>query len=242
MKSKIIFAIFALLAIVPSCKKGSTFSGAKVYVQTDFRAGVISTYTYNSDGTVTTVQNNSGNIRKITFQYSSGSVTTSSTNAANNTVDATTYTLNSSGYAQSSQGQFVSQNSSATYAYDGSGHLIEQKNYGVGNALVSDAVYSFPSTVATVLDFANAGGVHTYHYYTYVTNIVYSMGVQNKGENYLGVSSNNPISVDYTVNQAGDTTDILTYRYHYDGSSRVDTFASHNKNGQLIDSMAFSYY
>ena len=238
MRSKIFFCLIVMLAVIPACKKGSTFSGAKVYVLTDFKAGIIYTYTYNSDGTTNTIQKNIGG--KTTFQYSSGNVLMSSINANNTTYDATSYTLNSAGYAQSSQGQFQSQNLSSTYTYDGSGHLIEQKNYRSGT-LLNDAVYTFPSTVATERDITT-NGVQAIDYYAYVTNITNSMGVQNKGENFLGVSSNNPISLDYVVNQAGDTIDIITYRYKYDGSPRVDTFSSYNKAGQRQDTMAFSYY
>lgn len=234
------FMLFAVLLFAAGCKKSNSFTGAKIYTLSDFRAGITYTYTYNSDGTVSTVQKSTGG--KITYGYNSGTVLQSTVSSGGVTTDATSYSLNSSGYASSSQGQYLSQNSSAQYSYDDNGQLTEQKNFTSGTVLNSDLVYNNSNKDIVSLTTTNNGGTKSYDYYTYNATVTNTLGVQNKGLNFLGVSNANIVLSDIKINQGGDTTDVISFRYHYDGSTRPDTIVSHNKSGFLVDSFAVTYY
>jgi hypothetical protein len=239
MKLKLAAVSLIVLFTVFGCKKSNgPFTGVKIYTRTDFKAGIIYTYTYNTDGSVSTIQKNIGG--KTTYQYNGSNVLASVLNASGVTTDATSYIINSSGYADSSQGEYLSQNISATYTYDGNGQVLQQRNY-TSHTLTSTLDYSnnnAKNLASVTTTYPN--GTHVYDYFNYSTS-GNTIGIQNMGMFYMGVNYANLPVVDVQLNNALDTTDIIVYHYHFDGSN-VDTMATYHRNGALKDSMAFTYY
>ncbi|HWB61936.1 MAG TPA: hypothetical protein VG603_00390 [Chitinophagales bacterium] len=240
LNKKIAFALMVVLGLVAACKKSTTFDGAKIEVETNFRLGRVSTYTYNSDGTLNTISDNIGN--RTLVDYSTGTALLTNYSSTGAVVSAISYQLNSANYADTAQGQYQLQNYRYTYTYDGNGQLTQQNTY-TGGALSSVATYSISNKNVTQLNTSNAAGTsHSYDYYAYDASNTNSTGLQNHGYYFLGASSANVVLADVKINSNGDTTDIIKYKYHYDGSSRIDTMASYNRNGQLVDSMAYTYF
>jgi len=243
MKLKIAVALVAFFAVISACKKSSLFSGAKINTLTNYSpvgGGYRETFTYNANGTVATMVRNDGT--KQAVYYSGDTVTVATLNGVGQTTSAVEYVVNGSGYATTSQGEFVNQHNSGSYSYDGNG-MWTQVNSFVNHILSNTDNYTNNSAKNAVeVQHVSATNGTTYDYYTFLTSNANTIGVQNMGQYYLGVSSANLISTDVQINQSGDTSDIISYRYRYDGSSNVDTMVSYHRNGTLADSITYTYY
>jgi hypothetical protein len=240
MIKRLPFYILVLLcALASSCKKtAESFSGAKVLTATNMVAGYIDTYTYNSDGSVALIQRNSG--EKVAFIYAGDSVSRRSINAASVVESITNYFLRGDTYADTSYGLVQAQNNSSTYAFNSDGQLVQQKNFAFGNpVLIAD--YSLTNKNVSSIAYTNpASNTHSYAYYSFGT-ATNSIGNQNFGQGFLGVGNLNVVNTCVQIAQNGDTTGIITYKYRYNGGSDIDTMVSYNRNGLLLDSMAYSY-
>ncbi len=230
-----------LVTFNSACNKNGVFTGPKIYLLTDLKAGTVYTYTYNTDGTVSTVTENTG---KTTYTYNTSTsphtVLVDNYNFSGIISSAYTYFLNSNNVADSDQGQYTSANQSDTFLYDNNNQLTVWKHYILNNLATT---YTYTNTNKNVTQLVTvSGAVTTYDDYSYLPSNSNTIGVQDKGQYYLGISSNNLVAQDVKLNSQYDTTDIITYRYYYDSNSRVDTMASYHRNGVLIDSMAFTYY
>ena len=243
MKTKFAVVLVTLFVVISACKKTSVFSGSKVKTMANFSpgsGGYIQTYTYNANGTVSTMVRNDG-IKMIVY-YQGDTVTVATVNGLGQTTSATEYILNTSGWADTSQGQLVAQHNSNSYQYDANGHLTQLKTF-VNHILTAQDNYTINSAKNnTYTQHINSSGVSTYDYYVFASSNANTIGVQNTGQYYLGVSSTNLIQTDVQLNQNLDTTDIVSYRYRYDGSSNVDTMVSYHRNGNLKDSVIYTYY
>jgi len=243
MKVKIAVALVTFFVIISACKKSALFSGSKIATLTNYSpvgGGYKETFTYNSDGRVATMVRNDG-IKQAVY-YSGDTVTVATLNGLGQTTDAVEYVLNGSGYAVSSQGEFVSQHNSGTYSYDGNGMWTQVNSY-VNHTLTNTDNYTNNSAKNAVeIQHVSPTNGTSYDYYNFYTSNGNTIGVQNMGEYYLGVSSANLISTDVKIATNGDTSDIISYRYRYDGSSNVDTMVSYNRAGHLVDSITYTYY
>jgi hypothetical protein len=245
MKVKILAVILTCLIIVSACKKNAVFSGSKVYTLNDYSpgAGYKATFTYNADGTIATQVRNNG--VKIIYYYSANgdTVTAAQVNAIGQTTTATEYFLNSSKYADTAQGQLINQHNSNAYTYDVNGMWTQVKTY-VDHALKNTDNYTNNSAKDAVeIQHVSPTTGTTYDYFTFFTSNANTIGVQNMGQYYLGVSSANLIQTDVQVGTvATDTTDIITWRYRYDGSGNVDTAVAYHRTGTLADSVIYTYY
>jgi len=248
MKIKLAVLLVAFVLVISACKKNGVFSGSKIYTLNDYSpgAGYSETFTYNSsNGSIATLVRNDG--QKFIYYYSGDTVTAAQVNGLGQTTSSVEYYTNSSGYADSSQGQLIAQHNSNAYTYDVNGMYTQVKTY-VNHVLNSTDNYTNNSAKNLVeVQHINASNVSTYDYYTYFTSNNNTIGVQNMGQYYLGVSSTNLIETDVQINSALDTTDIITYRYRYDGSGNVDTMVAYhtyhnNLYGTLADSVTYTYY
>lgn len=240
MKLKIAVVLVAFFVAVSACKKNTPFSGAKINTLNDFVAGYSETFTYNANGTVSTIVRSDGTRQAV--YYSGDTVTVATLNGLGQTTSAIDYILNSSAYADTSQGQFVDQHNSAAYTYDGNGMLTVVKTY-VNHVLKNTDNYTNNSAKnAVVIQHITPGSGVTYDYFTFLNSNGNTIGVQNMGEYYLGVSSADLIAEDVQINQTLDTTDIITYRYRFNGSSDVDTLVAYHRDGLLADSITYTYY
>lgn len=237
---KITFQIFLLcfcLSLACCKKEEASFSGAKVITNTNMRAGYIDTYTYNSDGSVSEITRNIGG--KTVFSYSGDTVLMQYISAASVVSSATRY-IRQGTYADTSFGFYQAANNSAKYAYNSDGQLTQQKNYAFGS-LSSTSDFTLASKNPVSITTTNAGtGTHVYTYYSYGTNSN-TIGNQNFGMGFLGVGSLYLPTAQVRLAENGDTTAIISYTYHYNGDSNVDTLVTHDRNGFVIDSMAYSY-
>ena len=242
MKIKIAVVLVTFFVIISACKKSSLFSGAKINTLNNYSpgAGFSETFTYNSNGTVATQQKNNG--VKIVYYYSGNTVTMATVNGLGQTTSATEYILNSSGYADSSQGQFIAQHNSGAFSYDANGNWTQVKAYVDHNLNSTDNYTNNSAKNVVEIQHINASGGTTYDYLTYFTSNNNSIGVQNMGQYYLGVSSANLVHTDIQIGVNLDTTDVITYRYRYDGSGNVDTMVAYHRNGTLADSITYTYY
>jgi hypothetical protein len=243
MKIKIMLAFVALLISIPACKKGNTFSGAKVYQVNNFSpvgGGYTETFTYNANGTVATMVKNNGT--KYAVYYEGDTVTVAQLNGLGQTTSAIAYITNSSGYSTSWQGQFVDQHNSGGFSYDVNGMLTQATTY-VNKVLTNTDNYTNNSAKNAVeIQHVSPSTTTVYDYYTFLSSNLNTIGVQDFGQYYLGVSSSDLLSTDVQINQNGDTTDIITYGYRYNGSSYVDTMVAYHRNGELADSLTYTYY
>jgi hypothetical protein len=240
---KIAVVLVALFVIISACKKTNSFSGAKVYQLNNFSpvgGGYSETFTYNASGDVATMVKNNG--IKQSVYYQGDTVTVATLNGLGQTTSAIEYILNGSGYAITWQGEFVDRNNSGGFAYDGNGMLTQATTYANHTLANTDNYTNNSAKNAVEIQHVNVANGTTYDYFTFLTSNNNTIGVQDFGQYYLGVSSSNLISTDVQINQAGDTTDIISYRYRYNGSAYVDTMVSYHRNGLLADSITYTYY
>jgi hypothetical protein len=228
-----------LLLLLAACGKGGLFTGAKIYQVTNIRTGVITTYTYDgTNGGVSSIV--VGNNGKTEIAYNGNNVLVSQINPLGYTISGTSYTLNSSGYADTAEGQLQFQNLRASYQYDVNGMILQQRLYAAGACTEIDFYTNANKNLAQVLhQYQN--GTYDYDYYSYLLANGNTIGVQNYGQFYMGVSAANLVLNDVKIDQSGDTTEIISYRYRYNGTD-VDTVVSYNRAGQLVDSIAYTYY
>ena len=243
MKIKFAIVLVTCFVVISACKKTGVFSGSKINTITNYSpstGGYSETFTYNENGTVATMVRTDG--IKMAVYYQGDTVTVATVNGLGQTTSATEYILNSSGWADTSQGQFVAQHNSNSYTYDVNGQLTLLKTF-VNHVLTSQDIYQYNSGKNNnYTQHINSSGVSTYDYYVLAASNANTIGVQNMGEYYLGVSSADLIQTDVQLNQNLDTTDIISYRYRYDGSANVDTMVSYHKSGALKDSITYTYY
>lgn len=241
MKFKISVALVALFVVISACKKTTVFNGAKINTLNDFVHGYSASFTYNENGTINTIVKTNGIKQQV--YYSGDTVTVATLNGVGQTTSADIYVLNGSGYAASWQGEFVDQHNSGAYSYDGNGNVTQSLIYS-NHVLASTDNYTNNSAKNAVeIQHINAStGVTTYDYLEYLNSNGNTVGVQNMGQYYLGVSSANLKATDVQIGQQGDTVDVISYRYRYNGSSDVDTLVSYHKNGTLADSITYIYF
>lgn len=235
-----VFFIALLFVLTLSCckKTDTPFSGAKVITSTNLKAGYTDTYSYGTDGNVTVINRSNG--EKRVFTYTGDTILMQYITSASVIASATKYLLHGAKYADTSFGLYQAQNNSNKYSYDGNGQLTQQKNYGFG-VLTSVADYTLGNkNLVAVTNTNTSANTHTYQYYSYATN-TNTIGNQNFGMGFLGVGSLYLPLKQVQTAQNGDTTNIITYRYHYDAGSNVDTMASYDRTGHLIDSLAYTY-
>jgi YD repeat-containing protein len=228
----------ALLSITGCKKEDPSFSGAKVLTTTHLLGGLVDVYTYNSSGNVSLITHSSGD--KTVFTYTGDTVLMQY--IIGNTVvsSATEYLLRGQKYADTSLGFYQAQNNAAKYTYNSDGQLTEQKNYAFGSL---SSTYDFTITNKDVVSSTNtnaSNGTHTTSYYAYSTN-TNTIGNQNFGMGFLGVGTVYLPTTQVQIGANGDTTGILTYKYHYNADTYVDTLVIHDRNGHVIDSLAYSY-
>lgn len=239
MKVFLSSALITSLLMLSSCSKPDTaFSGAKVITNTNFVGGYIDTYIYNSDGNVGVIQRNLGS--KVLFTYDGDSILMQQINTSSIITSATVYLLSGQKQADSSYGQLQSLNNSAKYSYDSNHQLMQQKTYAFGN-LTAVADYSLGNKNIASVAYSNPSNstvTHTYYSYGSTTNTI---GNQNFGKGFLGIGCLNVVASAVQLNGNGDTTSVLTYRYHLDDNSNIDTMASYDRYGHLVDSMAYTY-
>jgi hypothetical protein len=250
MKTRIAIVLVACFLIISACKKNALFSGSKIYTLNNYSpgAGYSETFTYNGDGTIATLVRNDG--IKIIYYYSANgdTVTAAQVNGLGQTTTATEYVLNSSKYADTAQGEFIAQHNSNTYSYDVNGMWTQVKTYINHGLNTTDNYTNNSAKDAVVIQHVNSANISTYDYYTFYTSNANTIGVQNMGQYYLGVSSANLISTDVKIASNLDTTDIITYQYRYDGSGNVDTMVAYHtwrgnsQFGALVDSITYTYY
>ena len=246
MKTKIAVALVACFVIISACKKSGVFSGAKIATLNNYSpgAGYSASFTYNTTNgaVVTQIRNNV----KYEYYYAGDTVTEAQVNALGQTTNATVYVLNGSGYADTAQGEFINQHNSYAYTYDANGMLTQVKTYS-NHVLTNTDNYTNNSAKNLVeIQHISASNVITYDYYNYFTSNNNSVGVQNMGQYYLGISSVNLVETDVKINANADTTDIISWHYFYDGSGNVDTAVAyhtfHTTTGALVDSITYTYY
>ena len=241
MRIKVFLALIILALTISQCKKNDlTFSGSKVNVLTNFRGGYIDTYTYGSDGNVTLIQRNIGD--KVVYLYSGDTVIMQNFSGGTVLNSETNYVLHGQTCADTSFGKLQAQYSSAKYAYNSDNQLTEQKIYSSGT-LTSLSEYTLVNKNTTELVTTTyPSNAVSYYYYSYNVSNTNTIGSQNFGKGFLGFGNVNPINTVVQLAQNLDTVGIITYRYHYDGNSNIDTMASYDRNGHLVDSMAYTYY
>jgi hypothetical protein len=244
MKVKIVVVFITCLIIISACKKNNAFSGAKIYTLNDYSPGAhySETFTYNANGTINTTVDNNG-VKTIYYYSANGdTVTAAQVNAIGQTTTATEYILNSSQYADTAQGELIAQNNANAYTYDANGMWTQVKTY-LNHQLTRTDNYTNNSAKNCVeIQHISNTNVSTYDYYTFLSSNANTIGVQNMGQYYFGVSSADLIQTDVVIAANLDTTDIITYHYDYNGSGYVDTAVAYHRNGTLADSVTYTYY
>ncbi len=240
MKRKKIFIVLAVVAIIAGCGKGVPFDGAKIATVTNVKANYTTTYTYNADGAIASMKQNTGS--KVTFQYNDSNVLQNNYTLGQNVSSAISYTKNAAGLVDTAQGEYLYGNYSYAFIFDGNSQITQQKNYVLG-ALQSTVTYTNVNKNVYKIDSNLVGSnTHFYDYYTYIPSNSNSIGVQNQGRFFLGASSANLVLSDVKIDNNLDTVDVISYRYRYDVNGFVDTLSSYHRTGQLIDSLIFTYY
>ena len=240
MRTLFFALILSTVLSIAGCKKSDpAFSGAKVITTTNFKAGYTDTYSYDGNGNVAVITRSTN--EKRVFTYTGDTVLMQSINGAGIIASAIRYLLHGQKYADTSYGLYQAQNNSSKYAYNSDGQLTQQKNYAFGSLTgVVDLALAGKNLTSTTTTNTVAN-THTYSYYSYATN-TNTIGNQNFGMGFLGVGSLYLPLTQVQTGQNGDTTGIITYRYHYNpNTSNVDTLATYDRLGHLVDSMAYTY-
>lgn len=242
MRSKYLVVLSTLALLIAACNKntGLVYTGDKVATKNDCINGITYTYTYNSDGLVASIAESTGD--KTLYSYIGDTVLIQIYNSANILTSGYTYWLNSKDLADTAKGMLLDQNHSYSYSYNSDYRLLQMKSYAYGNLKTIDN-YNIVSKNISYVEHINIDNntriIDRYDYYPSNGN---TLGNQSMGQSFLGVQTANLIRTNSKVDNNGDTTDVITYRYHFDGSSRADTVATYNRAGQRIDSVIYTYY
>jgi YD repeat-containing protein len=205
-RTLVVLLTVAGVCFTTSCSKKAAVNG-KVKSETSTTTGgtaVTTTYTYDSQGRVISIQDNSGT---ETYSYSQSNVTKTSVSG-----QVTIYTLNNQGYAGSN-------NVGATYTYDNNGYLNGISVTGVGSESIT--ISNGDAVSATVI----TTGTITY-LYTFLSNVDY----RDFGQSFLGKSNTHVIN-SYTVTSGSNST-TYTFSYNFDSEGRVLT-QTKTGNGQI---------
>ncbi len=245
MKNKIAVFAAALIIVLAACNKTQPFAGPKLYKKIDMRSGGVSTYVYNTDGTIASISSNTGS--DTTFQYTGDTVYEVDRAPNGSIIAGYFYFKNSSGFADSVQGLFSQQNYTYAYSYDAYDIITTAKVYLSHNLQQTFNYTTSGKNIYELNTVNNAGASQSYDYYQFFTSNTNSVGVQDQGKYFLGASPASPTEKDIYINNNLDTVYTLNYRYAYDGSGRIDTMVSYKTlHGTLtvtqLDSVAFSYY
>lgn len=239
MKTLSAVIFLALLLSLACCKKTDpSFSGAKVLKYTHLVGGLVDYYAYDGNQNVTVITHSSGD--KTLFTYTTDTVFKEYIIGGTVVASATTYLLHGQKYADTSIGLYQSQHNSSWYTYNSDGQLTQQKDYTSGALTTITDVGITDKNVTSITITNVAANTHTYSYFEHNT-VASTIGNQNFGQGFLGVGTLYLPTRQVTLNDNGDTAAIVTYNYHYDANSNVDTMSTHDRYGHLIDSLAYGY-
>lgn len=211
-KSLVVILALGGVMVSTSCKKNSVNGRVKSTTSTTTGQNpVTTTYSYDGQGRVLTIQDNSG-----TESYSYGPSTVTVTNVQGQT---TIYTLNNQGYAGSD-------NQGLTYSYDNSGYLTAVAAQGGGSQ--TSTYQNGDEQTRTIV----SNGTTTI-LFTYLTNTDY----RDYGKHFLG-KRNSHVLNSVTVTSGNNTT-TYTFTYNFDDQGRVVTATQTGNNS--ITTTTYTY-
>lgn len=232
-----LFVLAILALFLSSCKKpDDSFSGAKVLTASNLVANYTETYTYNGDGNLITIQRVPGN--RTEYTYTGDTVLVQEFSAGSVLITGMRYIL-SGAYTDTSYGLVQAQNNSYRYAYDGNGQLTQLKSYGFG-ALANTADYALSNKNVTSITYTYPNNTRNYVYFAYVNTVTNTIGNQNFGKGFLGIGTLHSPVTRVSINNNGDTTDVIQYKYGV-SSANIVSMVSYNRAGILVDSMTYTY-
>jgi YD repeat-containing protein len=244
MKKFYLLAVIVLL--ISSCKKekdnatpNSDTAVVKSISQTP--GGLNTTFSYDSEGRLSTIRSSNGSGTNIT--YNGDTVIESMMNDSGYVYSIKTVFLNSSGIATSSllRDTFGGILTYSQYLYDSANFKREEMNYDVYNNLVARKTWDI--------------GANNVYYYTSTDSLVYqnnaqigysysyekenTVGNDNMGLKYYGKSSKN---IEKTMHKTGVTGNVrYTFQYTFDNSGRISTKAAYNHLNELVYTNSYSY-
>lgn len=237
--------ILLLLLTFGACKHpGPTvYTGSKIDTALNCINHQLTTYTYDDEGNIATIQISQGN--RTVFTFSGDSLVEDIFNGAGVLIAGYVYYINNQ-VADSGHGIGQYAHQTYSYSYDDNYMLTQILEYGSG---ILDSTITYSNGNKNIIDIeaqAASNNTHFFDYFTYYLSNGNTLGNQAIGENYLGTQTNNLIQTDVKIDNNGDTTDIIRYRYRYDTSGRPDTVSTYSdygsNHGELLDSFIYTYY
>lgn len=182
-----------------------------------FLSGTHEDYLYDSYGRLSTVYLPYG--KKYTYTYSGSYVFVENIDPTR-AVHYDTLIMKTYGLVDSA----LSEESIRNFSYDFSGNLTSQ-NY------------------VPLVGRKRKAGKNQYHYYLdYYSQQWDSVSADVFACSCGGKVGRNLLKTLVGINAGGDTIEYFTYKYSFDKEEKVKTRTKYYRNGQLYDSLGFSYY
>ncbi len=230
MKPNILFLLLTA-AIITSFQS----SPIRIKKTVNLKTGSITEYFYDSIGRIVKVQNSNG--AKTTYEYAGNRIIKFLSSPSTGETSVDTFFINSQNRVatiKSSNG-FISK-----CDYDSKGKFIKIENYDGGN-FIGKSVWKWDGeNLHTNIAYNSKGDVLSTINYFYTQN-ANTISQTYTGMEFMGQDSKHLVKESLSV--WNDTT-LLTYKYQFDTqrAMKLKLKASYNKKGELIDSIAYTYY
>jgi hypothetical protein len=230
-----------MLLLISACNKngGLLYTGSKIATKKNCLQNLTYTYNYNSDGSIANITMSNGG--KTVYTYIGDSILEQTYNGANIFTSGMVYHIVGNKVVDTAWGLLQAAATTTSYQYTSAYFLMTQNSYNYKSLKTIDQYNMVGNNLSWVQHNTIAGNSITYDYYVYLSAYSNSLGNQSTGMDFLGVQNANLPSTDIKIANS-DTTDIITYRYRFDTSSRPDTTASYHRSGSMIDSFIYTYY
>jgi len=246
MKNKIILAALVMMVSFYGCKKTEAPAPVISIVKSVSQnpGGTADVYTYDAEGRVQRIQNSSGG--RTDFAYAGDTVIETAFDFTGDIVSIKTLLLNGEGLVYSSVTRDTLGNklSSAQYIYDANKFKTEQKDYNAVNIQTGLKKWTITAenNIGTYESSDTSVNENNYSFwYIYSLESFNTIGNENTGQKYYGVSSKNSLKV---LNRDSYYLYNIRYTYLYtlDGSGRTLTMSAYDHQMQLVYTNTHTYY
>jgi len=193
-------------------------------------------YTYNADGHVAHVRF-SWNRSKYDYQYLNDKIVRRYYNQEKNNTQMDTFFLNKRGLVEKMTSDDPS-GKTMIRQYNTDGYL---KVMVFGENDSNTCEYHSGNEISNTM--IDSGKIKSTNAYTYYLDKINTIGDDNMGSEFLGISCKNPIKNSY-FSLAGEDPLITNHIYQYDKKGRIISQAvyAYDYYNRLIDSTTYSYY
>lgn len=248
MKSNSILYVAFLLLFVSACKKEEpkqVFNPLTTRVKTiaNSAAGTTETYTYDAENRVTLIQNSNG--IKTEFNYFGDTLTQTNFDNAGAIINIETILLDSFGLA----GNSVTTDATGTilsfhqYYFNWEQQLTDKNDYNDAYVPTGKSEWRWNNgnmIQSIIYDSTFTNKIYD-TYYWYYDPASTSVGNINKGQKFWGADSKY-LMRKYIQNSYLYGNTLFTFEYTLDDLQRLTSMKSYDYQGQLVNTISYTYY